>query len=102
MFDGLDFDEQGLFDDEVSSVTAVELQALVDQGNRALSCKGQSPKHELMAHALLVGRFEQAWPQMAVYLDAGSDDGPGEFVRPRLLGCSLLHSPVSAHQPRSC
>src|SRR5215216_5062878 len=97
MFDRLDFDEQGLLDDEVSSVSAVKLQALVDQANRALSFKRQSPKHELMAQALFVGRFEQAWTQMAVYLDAGSDDGSGKFVRPRLLGCSLLHSSVSAH-----
>ena len=60
--DRLNFNDDGVFDDEVESITAIEPLILVDDRQRSLSFDTQSAIYELKAKTSLVGIFEQTRP----------------------------------------
>jgi hypothetical protein len=68
-FDGLDLQNETVFDEEVEAVPASQLDPLVLHGYRLLAFEPESSKAELMRQQLLVGRLEQSRPDRAVHLD---------------------------------
>src|SRR5437870_2856578 len=86
-----DVDDDLLFDQEVEPIAAVERHALVRDGQRHLATKGNASKLQLMRQAELIGRLEQARSQMAVNLDAGTDDGVRTIREPFSLSVFLCH-----------
>lgn len=65
---------------EINSVTTIQLQAFVSDREVHLPLKAQSPKLKLVAKALLVGRLQKTWSEMAMNLQRRAENG----TRPRV------------------
>ena len=62
MFDGFEFKDHLVVDDDVRPVATVERGAVIDQWQIDLPCIGEAVLIELMTEAVFVGAFEQAGP----------------------------------------
>ena len=61
-FDGLNFNDHSVFDDEVESIAAIQPLSLVDDRQRSLPFDTQSSTYQLEAETSVVGVFQQTWP----------------------------------------
>ncbi len=83
------------FDHQISSETAVELDAIVDNRDRLLSLNSLAKSQEFVSKACFVRGFEQAGPKPAMNCYCGSDDfitkiaRHGRILVVRSLGCSM-------------
>ena len=96
--DCLELDQHVAVNDEVDSVPNIQRNALVRQRDRPLSLEGQTPQREFLSDAGLVGRLEQARPQVPVDLDHRPDDLLRTSPEPPSLLASLFHS--LSYRPR--
>jgi hypothetical protein len=88
---GLDFDDDGVFDDEVEAVRGVEGDALVSERDGALALEADRAKRQFVREALFVDRLEEAGPQVAVYLDARANHGLGTIHEASRLSVRRFH-----------
>jgi hypothetical protein len=73
--DALDFHDEGVIDDQVEPIAAVERRALLLERQGPLALELEPEEREFVSYAMLVGRLEQPRPQVSVHLDAGTDHG---------------------------
>ncbi len=71
---GLQFEYQLIFNDNIHSVSDVELHSLINNGQLSLPLMCETRVGQLHAQALLVGRLEEAWPKMSMHFDGCADD----------------------------
>ncbi len=79
--DTLEFQDHGIFDDDVYSVTAVEFQALVLDGQRYLPLKMNTSEMKFVAETLLVSRFHESGTKFFVDLNGSADHLIREFLK---------------------
>jgi hypothetical protein len=72
--DGLKFDQNGIFNHEVETVSSVELKAFVSDRQRLLPGYVQSEKRQFVSKACLVRGFEQTGAKVSMHFNRGSDD----------------------------
>lgn len=70
----------GFLDEDVNLVPAVQVHALVSDGQWNLSAEGDSTEIELMTEALFVGRLWKPGTEFAVYLDRRTNDLLGQLL----------------------
>lgn len=73
--DSLCFDDELIIDDEIESISGIYDDALVVQRQRLLPLDGESASNELVAQALLVGRFQQPRPELPMHLHTCPNHG---------------------------
>ena len=71
---GLKFHYNFLLYEEVDPVSTFKFYPLVDHGDGFLSFECHTAQCEFARQTFLLGRFEEAGPQLAVNLDCGSND----------------------------
>src|ERR1700730_10407874 len=71
---GLHFQNHFVTDDQVDLVSTVKFQPLVQDRQRDLTFERQPAKVQLMAQALLIRRFQQSRPELAMHFNRSSDD----------------------------
>jgi hypothetical protein len=71
--DGFDFQHDLAFDDEIDTISAIEVDAFVVDRDLELTVNAHSPQGELVREALLVHCFEQAGAEVAMHLDTASN-----------------------------
>jgi len=82
---GLEFNDQGSGDNQVHSIAAVELDALVGNRKWHLPFKWQATELQFMAKAFLIGRFEKARAKNTMNLNGSSNDFLREQIGERLF-----------------
>src|SRR5262245_46016299 len=73
-FNGFDFDDDAVFEQEVDSIAGVESYAAVHDRQTNLVLKLYAARHELMAETSAVRTFQQPGSERAVNLHRGFDD----------------------------
>jgi hypothetical protein len=79
--DGLDFDDYEILDDQVDAISRVELDAVIDDGQRHLPSARQATRMKLMGQTMFIGRFQQPRTKRPMNLQPGVNNGPGEAVQ---------------------
>jgi len=76
-FDGLQFQDYLVLNDDVKLVSTIQLDALVLHGQRNLAPEGQVAQAQLVAKALLMCRLQQSWAEVPMDLGCRGED----FIR---------------------
>lgn len=72
-FDGLDLQNDAVFDEEIDSITAVEEDVLfVPKGNGDFTLDDDFSMPEFPAETFLISRFEESRSQLSMHLDRGT------------------------------
>lgn len=98
-------DDQGVLNEQVDSVVAVERRALVADSDRELPRVSDVPEFELTTEARFVSALEKPWSEVPMHLDAGADHLFGETpqILPPRLPVSLCHRISYRHErPNGC
>ncbi len=91
MIDGLELHYKLLFDDDVESVAAVELDPFVDDWHRSLPHEAQVRERQFMAQAFFIGGFQEPGTEVTMNLDARSEDSLGQIPQPPGLSIAVVH-----------
>ncbi|KPV50397.1 hypothetical protein SE17_27190 [Kouleothrix aurantiaca] len=95
LLDGFKFDQETLFDEQISAKSLLELYSLKHDWHRILPLHVEPTLRKRMGQHNFINRFEQAWPKASMYLEATIDGDTCEFFKfHRLL-------PLSHAKPRS-
>jgi hypothetical protein len=73
-FHGLDFNDDGVGDDEIDAVAAIEPDTAVDKRQRFLTLEGQAALQQVKGEAFLVARFEETRSEFSVDVESNADD----------------------------
>src|SRR6266478_2229921 len=77
---GFRFDNHGVCDKHIESVTALQLYAFVNHRHGLLGLVGDASCREFLREGALVSHFELSRPEFAVYFDRGADDLMRQFI----------------------
>jgi len=91
--DGLQLYDDASLDQDVDTVAAVDVLALVRDADGPLPLEDEAEKLQLPTQASLVGRFEKSGPERAMHFDARADDLVGPILVPSDLLILLFHHP---------
>ena len=80
-FDGFHFDDDLSLDEQVDPISLIQMDFFVDEREGLLPLVGEPTLCQFVGETGLIGRFEQAWPQVPVYVDRCADDLAGELVQ---------------------
>jgi hypothetical protein len=72
--DGFDFDNDGVFDQEIYDVAPGDMHSLVLKRQGDAATARELPKLQLVAQARVIAGFQQPGTQMPMYLDGSPDD----------------------------
>src|SRR5262245_15336625 len=72
-FDGFQFNNEPLFDDQINAEVGVELPALVNHGQGHLTAVRNAAHLKFAAQTDLVNRLQQSWSQFTMYFDGSAD-----------------------------
>lgn len=73
MLEGLEFQNQGIFDDKIYTVSAVQTDAFISYWQRHLPLEFQIPEMEFMTQTLFVGRLHQPGTKFTMHLDGSAN-----------------------------
>lgn len=82
----LQLDDNFAIDDEIRSVCLVESDLPVSSRHVSLPLVAHPFFFQSVAQALLIRRFDEAWPKYAVNINGAADDGVCERIAIRALG----------------
>ena len=88
-FDSLDrlqFNDYSVVHEQVQTISAIHMDAMVDERHRSLPLDREPALHEVPDEAALVTGFQQPGSQLTVNLDSCTDDGSGQDTRISLRG----------------
>jgi hypothetical protein len=68
---GFDFHNEGVFDQEVNDVPLCDLHSLLFQRQDFLAAVRDPSELQFVAQAGVITGFQQAWTEMAMYLNCG-------------------------------
>ena len=88
--DALQFDDELVFDENVNSVSTIDLNVFVLYRQRMLELKRHSLATQLMRQTLFVGRFQQSRPKVPMYFDGTTDDTIRKLIELHLRALRVL------------
>ncbi len=100
MFDALEFQDQCIFNDEIDPISAVELYALILDGQGHLSFESDLSQVQFMAKALLIGGLKETGTQSTMDFDRRANHLLSEFFMEKsspCLGVSVVNSVTVNH-----
>jgi hypothetical protein len=75
---GFEFEQDGVFDDDVGEVALVQAYVLVDDGERNFAFELQVVVLQFPAEAMTLDGLEKAGAEFSVHLNAETDDAVGQ------------------------
>jgi hypothetical protein len=78
--DSFELDDYLLLDEEIESVTAIDPDTFVDDGQSDLALKREASLSQFIDPTRFVGGFEKTWAQRAVHLDTRHPAVSGEMA----------------------
>lgn len=99
---GLDLHNHQVVDEQVDSISGIELDAIVSHWKKHLGSNIEATLSQRMCEARDVGAFQQAWSKLGMHLHCGSDRALGDLVDltfdllPALCSLRVDHSASSA------
>jgi len=74
VLNALQFQNYGILNNQIETITTVQLDSLVLDRKRHLPLKNKTPEVKFATQTLFIGRFEQARTKRTMDFDGGSDD----------------------------
>jgi hypothetical protein len=80
LFNGLQFDDNLVFHNEVSTKAFIEMDVVVDDGNGLLADDVKASKSQFMGQDGLINRFEEPWAKSLVNVEGGINDVARDII----------------------
>ena len=87
---GFEFNNQLALNDQIQTITTVEINFLVTHWKRFLPLETDSSQRQLSIKTFFVGRFQKSRTKDPVNLDASTNDRLREFVKTQRLCVSAV------------
>ncbi len=97
LINGFQFDYEAALKHNIQTITAVQFHTLVRYWQCLLPLEFDTGKREFMAETFFIRGFQKPRPEMAMYLDARSDNLLGEFIETPRLRVSAVYVHASIH-----
>ena len=75
---GLQFHDDGIFNEEIDSIAAIEMNPFIVDRERVFRFEGNAGQMKLTGQALLICGFQQTGAKMSMDFDGGTDDPMGQ------------------------